>query len=109
VAPLAGLSMMIGPLLILVQLKRERSLLSEGRPAVAVITKVRWSGGNHGTGKHVARYQFQTPNGQTYNGRFRGTKRRCGAAGDSVTVLYDPDNPQRSTRYPMQFVKIAEW
>jgi hypothetical protein len=108
-SPLAGLSMVLGALVLVFQFRRQRSLLSEGRPAAGVVTKVRWAGGNHGTGKHVASYQFQAQDGQTYKGRFRGTKKRCGAVGDSLTVLYDSDNPKRSSRYPMQLVKIAEW
>jgi hypothetical protein len=109
VSPLAGLSMMVAPAIIFFQLKRQRSLLAEGRPAVGVTTRVRWAGGNHGEGKYRAAYQFQAQNGQTYKGSFRGTKRGCGAVGDSITVVYDADNPKRSTRYPMQFVRIAEW
>jgi hypothetical protein len=109
VSPLAGLGMMVGPLLIFFQLKRQRSLLSEGRPAVAVIMKIRWVGSNEGGGKYRASYQYLAQGGQTYKGSFRGSKRGCGAVGDSITVLYDADNPKRSTRYPMQFAKIAEW
>jgi hypothetical protein len=109
VAPLAGLGMLVTPVVLFLQIKRERSLLSEGRPAVGVVTKVRWFGGNHGRGNHRASYEFQTPDGQTYKGSFRGSKKKCGAAGDRATVLYEKDNPQRNARYPMQFVKIAEW
>jgi hypothetical protein len=110
VSPLAGLGMMVGPALIFFQLKRQRSLLTEGRPAVGVTTRIGWAGGYHdGEGKYRARYQFRAQDGQTYKGSFRGSKRGCGAVGDSITVLYDADNPKRSTRYPMQFVRIAEW
>jgi len=109
VSPLAGLGMMVGPVLIFLQIKKERSLLVEGRPAMGVITKIRWIGGNHGGGNHRASYEFQALGGQTFKASFRGSKRRCGAVGDSLTVLYDADNPKRSTRYPLQLVKIAEW
>ena len=109
VPPLAGLAIMIGPAVIFFRIKKERSLLGEGRPAPGVITKVRWVGGNHGESNRRASYQFRAQDGQTYKGAFRGSTRRCGAAGDGVTILYDKDDPTRSARYPMRFVRLQEW
>jgi hypothetical protein len=107
--PLVAVAMLFASGVIFFRIKRQRFLLADGRPALGRVTKVRWAGSNHGGGHYRASYEFTGPDGQMYTGCFRGSKKKCGAAGTPVTVLYVPDNPRRNGRYPMQFVKIAEW
>jgi hypothetical protein len=105
-APLAGLSMVVASSLLFLLVKRQRFLLAEGRVARGHVTGVRWISSGQG-GRYIVKYQFQLSGG-TYKGSFKGSKKTEGATGTPVTILYDQDNPQRNTRYPSPFVRIAE-
>ena len=106
--PLAGLALWPGSVVIFLRIKRQRSLLEEGRVALGSVTGAHWVSRNEG-GHYRISYQFSAAGGETYKGAFQGSKKKSGAAGIPLTILYDPDNPKRNTRYPMQFVKIEEW
>jgi hypothetical protein len=53
----------------------------------------------------VVNYDFSIPDGSQCQGRKHSDSQL--AEGSVITVLYDPDNPRRNARYPMQTVKLA--
>jgi len=81
-------------------IRRQERLLSEGRPAPGVITRIKR------TDKQVvAYYDFTLLSGQVAKGKF-ATGRRPPTVGSRVCVLYYPDNSRRSAVYPLQFVQL---
>lgn len=83
-------------------LKREAGLLSEGRPAPAIVTK--YSHGQHGS-KNV-HYEFRLLSGSLAKGK-SGPTRKLPAIGATICVLYDRDNPRRNRAYPFEMVRVA--
>ena len=107
IAPLVGVTIWLGPVLIFLQIKRQRALLAEGRVALGHTAGGHWVSSGHG-GHYAISYQFPAQDGKTYTGSFSGSKKKYGAVGIPVTILYDADNPRRSTRHPAPFVRIAD-
>ena len=80
-------------------IRRQERLLSEGRPAPGVITRLKR------TDKQVvAYYDFTLLSGQVMKGK--SDARLQPGVGSQVCVLYLPDNPRRNAIYPLQFVKL---
>jgi len=106
VAPVAFLSFAAGGVAIIFGTRRQMSLLSNGRPAIARVTgSRRIKGGTHGK-RDVQRvaYEFRLLSGAVRTGRFE-TPRAAPQTGSEIVVLYDPDNPKRSRKYPLSLVK----
>jgi len=99
-----GISVVIGVVLPL-QVRRQRHLLEDGRPAPAVVTRMRKWRTQHGT-QNVVYYQFALPGGGVCKGR-SNVHRRPLPEGTVICILYDPDNPRRSGVYPLCAVKLA--
>src|SRR5215208_575015 len=84
----------------------QRTLLSEGRPAPAVVTAVRKHKGSHGTTHHQITYEFRLPAGTISTGKAAG-KTEVAA---TITVVYDPERPGRNRPYPFSLVTLnREW
>ncbi len=84
----------VGSGILLFNLRRQRTVATEGVPAAGVIVKcTRIKGG------WAARYQFRTPDGAVAKGRDRVWHRV--EPGSTVCVLYLPDNPRRNNLYPV--------
>jgi hypothetical protein len=94
----AGLGLALVGAAVLIPLRRERHLLSEGRPARATVTRHRKS--QHGTEYTFA---FRTLSGARHTGK-SGLTRRPPDVDATITVLYDPDQPRRSAPYPLALV-----
>jgi hypothetical protein len=90
-----------GGVLVLV-LRWQLALLSEGRPAPAVVT--RYSHAQHGQ-KNI-HYEFPLFGGGMAKGR-RGPSRRLPAIGATLCVIYDRENPRRNALYPLKMAKLA--
>ena len=94
----AGTLAAIGGLFTL-PLRRQRWLLAEGRPALAVATRhVRTDKGT------VTHYEFVALSGSVAKGR-RGPSRRPPLIGATFCVIYDPDHPRRNAPYPLPLVE----
>ena len=91
----------VGALLVVI-LKRQLQLLSEGRPAPAIVT--RYSFAQHGS-KNV-HYEFPLLGGGVQRGK-RGPTRSLPAIGSTLCVLYDRDNPRRNAPYPLDMARLA--
>ena len=82
------------------RLRWERRLLEEGTPTSAMV--VAHSRTQHGV---VVQYEYALPSGGMKTAR-SGPMRRAPDIGDQICILYDPENPRRSTPYPMQFYRV---
>jgi hypothetical protein len=84
-------------------LRRQRRLLEDGRPAPAVVTKL---GMRTDKGRKVY-YEFLTYAGSAAKGSYGPVhKSRQMTVGDRLTVIYDSDSPGFNKRYPLQTVTL---
>lgn len=86
-------------------LRRQWTLLSEGRPALARITGHKTVKHSHHKTNRVG-YVFETLSGSTHTGSYEVPKNPP-QAGILVPIVYHRDDPARSTKYPMQLVRAA--
>jgi hypothetical protein len=80
---------------------RQRSLLEYGTPAGAVVERVAPMKGGW-----MITYQFLGASGDTVKGRCSVSVKPN--AGDTITVVYDPERPKRSARYPLKYVTLED-
>lgn len=100
----AGTPLVVFAIVCAVTVRRQRFLLSEGRPGPAVVTAARKRHGSHGRSHHEMTYQFPLLGGGVATGRAQapGTT----AVGATICVVYDPDDPRRSRPYPFSLVAV---
>ena len=93
---MAGLAvLMVSPV------RRQASLLANGRPAPG-----RATGGKRGNNNHtVLTYEFRQLSGAIAKGS--SVSRRPPAAGTPLVIVYDPERPRRSAIYPMSLVRLG--
>jgi hypothetical protein len=85
------------------KLRRQRRLLESGRPAPAVVTRLKKM---REEGQYTVYYEFPLLDGARCQGHSRF--RRETPEGSAICILYDPDDPSRSAPYPLSLVKLAE-
>jgi hypothetical protein len=94
----------MGAFAMLWRLRRETSLLTEGRPALARVTAIkRVRRGNHSTRRVWLQYQLL--DGAIQEGH-ADRRWQTPAVGATVVVLYDRDRPDRVAIYPLRFVRV---
>ncbi len=102
-APLAFIAMAIAVLWTAVRLTRERRLLEEGHVAPAIVTRL---GIRTDKGRMVY-YEFATYSGSAIKGKYGPVHGKWVLpVGAPIVVLYDRDEPKRSTRYPSSLVAL---
>ena len=99
-AAIAILSLVCGALV-----RRQRTLLSNGRAAPGRITSLRKHHGSHGKSHHEIAYEFPLLGGGMAKGR--ATASKAAAVGGTICVVYDPDRPGRNQPYPFSLVAPA--
>ncbi len=120
VAGVAPLSLLFGPALIAFSIRRQRALLAEGRPAIARVTQLKRIQGHHAGGHRLGygltpgqrgsyrvSYEFNDLSGAKHTGRAN-----IGVAppeGSPIVILYNSDEPHRSSPYPLPNVRVAEF
>jgi hypothetical protein len=82
-------------------IRRQLALLSDGRPAAALVTAHKR--GQHG--KSIV-YEFALLGGGVGKGR-GGERHKPPPVGSTVTVVYDRDRPGRNAIYPMSMVRVV--
>ena len=86
----------------------QRRLLSEGRPASAVVTAVRKHKGSHGATHSEIAYEFRVLAGTVATGK--STAGKPAVVGARISVVYDPEQPKRNRPYPFSLVTLnREW
>lgn len=95
-------------LLCLEPVRRQRRLLSEGRPAPAVVTAVRKTRGSSGETHREMVYEFHVLAGTLATGKAAASK--AAAVGTTISVVYDPEQPKRNRPYPFSLVTLSrQW
>jgi hypothetical protein len=97
---LAGLG-----LLCAAAVRAQRRLLSEGRPARAVVTQVHKDQSSHGTSHRSMAYEFPTLAGTTIKGKAAIGK--PAEVGTTISIVYDPERPGRNRPYPFPLVTLT--
>ena len=107
VALVVGFGLLIGVVIKSFWPSMELQLLRRGRPARAIITEVRLYFTAYGGSSFRVTFEFQD---EVHN----AMKGSCGwflswtpEIGDTVTVLFDPDDTKRCTLYPARSYAIA--
>jgi hypothetical protein len=103
VGPVAALGLAILAVIAWQKLRREWMLLAEGRAASATVTRTRMVYTQHGWHYKIS-YEFRTLSDTLVSGRCRA-RRSPPPVGTTIQIVYDPDNPQRSGRYPFSLVR----
>jgi hypothetical protein len=88
-------------------LRYQRRLLTDGRAAMAVITSVTTSRGQHGESIRHVHYEFQLLSGVAHSGAVQ-TREKVPEVGSSVAVLYDDERPYRNRPYPLSLVRVVD-
>ena len=108
-APLMSAGLLAGAAGIGFALRRQRTLLSEGRAAMARVTgskRVHVGGAHGGHARHRVQYEFQVLSGATRTGFF-DVQKNPPPAGAVLSLLYDVDEPRRQARYPLSLVQTT--
>ena len=104
-APLAFVAFGLGAGALAFTLRRQRTMLSLGRPAVATVKDVKKVSNEHGN-TYRATVEYQTLGGGRTTRKLDVSK--ATVAGAELIVLYDPETPARAVKYPLSLVKPAE-
>lgn len=103
--PLVSVACIGGALAIVANVRRQRELLTEGRPVLAEVKRIkRVQTGNHKT--QQAFVEFALLNGAVREGRI-DFRRRVPQLGSTILILYDKENPRRLVRYPASLVRLS--
>jgi hypothetical protein len=105
VVPIVPVCLALGALPIAYSIRRQRMLLSEGRPTLAHVTSTRHVHHGQGHGAYRVGYEFRILSGANRSGSYELGKNPP-PIGSTLTVLYDPDEPTRNARYPLPFVRV---
>jgi hypothetical protein len=98
---IAALLVAVGMFLIWL-IRRQIRLLSDGRPAPAVVVGHRRV--QHG--QQAIKYEFALLEGGMSKGSGHPSRKPL-AVGSVITVVYDRDNPKRNSPYPMEMVRVV--
>jgi hypothetical protein len=105
VGPVAGISIAVAGVSLLIAIRRQMALLSYGRPAVARVTDTRKVGhGEHR--RYRMSYEHILLSGAKKSGSL-DMRKKPPAPGSEIIILYDPDNPNRRARYPLSLVRCV--
>jgi Protein of unknown function (DUF3592) len=87
------------------KVRRQRRLLERGRPAPAVVRRLRkWRTTNET--QNFIYYEFALAGGGVCKGR-SSVNRKTMSAGSVICILYDPDDPRRNAAFPLFAVRLA--
>jgi Protein of unknown function (DUF3592) len=106
VPPFVAVSFAAGPLAMLWAVRREWTLLANGRATVGRVLASRkiHKGGGHGSKtRYRLTVEYRVLSGALRTARF--DRRRDVQVGGNVTVVYDRDDPGRSQSYPFRLVR----
>jgi hypothetical protein len=83
--------------------RRQSSLLSHGRAALARVTKLEKKTSEYGTAWRV-HYEWQLLSGAKRQGRYMHSGKQPPAVGTMIPIVYDRDQPLRHSKYPLRLV-----
>ena len=97
----------VSAMALIVAVRRQLNLLTNGRAAPATVTKVEKKKGDHGT-YWVVYYEWTIMSGATRTGKYHHSRKDVPAVGGTLPIVYDRDNTFRHRRYPMSLVRVAD-
>ena len=89
--------------LCMAAVRRQRTLLRDGRPARATVTSVKKHQGSHGSHTEMA-YEFRPFGGGTTTGKAAVSKPP--SVGTTISIVYDSERPTRNRPYPFSLVVV---
>jgi hypothetical protein len=95
----------LAALSLILLVRRQLNLLSYGRPAVAVVIRVDKKRSDHGPYWRV-QYEWTLLSGATRRGSYT-VRRTPPDVGSEIVILYERDNPSRSSKYPLSLVRLV--
>jgi hypothetical protein len=98
--PIVGLCMLLAGGCLLLPILRQKRLLSEGRHVRGRVTTTKKV--HEG---HQVEFEFRLLSGAVRSGKF-GPVSKPPAVGDSVEMIYDPENPSHSAQLPLSLVTV---
>jgi hypothetical protein len=102
--PVVAMGLALSAPLFWYALRRQWVLLMEGRGALAQVTRSKKMRSQHGAHYDVD-YEFRLMSGAVGSGRYN-SKQSPPPDGTTICVVYDPDRPNRSARYPLTLVRL---
>jgi hypothetical protein len=87
-------------------LRRQWHLLTYGRPAMAVITKIEKKRSDKASYWRV-HYEWTLLSGARRTGHYAHSNKVPPEVGSSIAILYDRDRPSRHSKYPLSLVSVA--
>ena len=103
-AIVVGIGLLILAAGIAMALRRQMELLSEGRAAPAIVTKISKEQHQHGSST-IIHYEFPLLSGNIAKGK-SACSRKGVDTGTVLPVVYDPNNTRRSAIYPLSLVRV---
>lgn len=100
VPPLIGVPAAVALLLLL---RRQRRLLSEGRAGLATVVTVESQSGDEKVWKLT--YRWELPSGAARTGTFTSGV-RAAEPGATLAIVYDAERPERHALYPVSLVRV---
>ncbi len=96
----------IAALGIVFAIRRQSHLVTYGRPALALVTKVEKKSSDKGTYWRV-HYEWTLLSGGKHQGRYNHGKKNPPAVGTWMPIVYDRDYPSRHSKYPLSMVAVS--
>ena len=88
-------------------LRRQASLLSYGRVALARVTKLDKKRTDEGTAWRV-HYEWNLLSGAKRQGRYMHSGKEPPPIGATIPIVYDRDEPSRNSKYPLALIKLTD-
>jgi hypothetical protein len=106
---LIAVALVFGGLLTTLPVRIQRKLLSEGRPAPAIVTKHEDIHRGKAGRKHDKKYhyEFSLLTGATGKGH-AGPAKNPPAIGATIIVMYHPEDPRKNVPYPLSLVRLSD-
>jgi len=100
------LGCMIAAFGIVFAIRRQSHLVTYGRPALALVTKVEKRSSDKSTYWRV-HYEWTLLSGGKHQGKYSHGKKNPPAVGTSMPIVYDRDQPTRHSKYPLSMVVVS--
>jgi hypothetical protein len=97
----------LSALTMVMLIRRQSNLLTYGRPAIAVVTKLEKKRSDKGTYWRV-HYEWTLLSGAKRRGHYRHGNKNVPPVGTTIPIVYDRDQPARNSTYPLSLVALSE-
>ena len=106
VVPLVSASLLLAAALTAAAVRRQRTILSEGRATLARVVNHKKTTNTHSRSSYRVTCEFQTLSGAPQSAHY-DTGKTPPPIGSIVPILYHRDNPKRTSGYPVPLVRTV--